>query len=155
MSFTSRDLRGWFHTFTSLPLVHTPNPDFWGNVFDLASFWFLNPSFTTPEFRGFERIISQVRDSRASPVDDSRFQGFPDSRLPRESYIPKQIESSNTSRDGSFTRGHGYPRVPDPTGADMGSKICPRVRVRASKSARGQLTGCNLYPRVYPLPASN
>jgi hypothetical protein len=28
MSFTSRDLLGWFHTFTSLPLVHTLNPDF-------------------------------------------------------------------------------------------------------------------------------
>jgi hypothetical protein len=27
-SFTSRDLRGWFHTFTSLPLVHTQNLDF-------------------------------------------------------------------------------------------------------------------------------
>jgi hypothetical protein len=28
MSFTSRDLRGQFHTFTSPPLVHTSNPDF-------------------------------------------------------------------------------------------------------------------------------
>jgi hypothetical protein len=28
MSFTSRDLRGWFHTFTSLLLVNTLNPDF-------------------------------------------------------------------------------------------------------------------------------
>jgi hypothetical protein len=38
MSFTS-------HTFTSLPLVHTPNPDFWGNVFDLASCWFASLLF--------------------------------------------------------------------------------------------------------------
>jgi hypothetical protein len=27
-SFTSRNLRDWFHTFTSLPLVHTLNPNF-------------------------------------------------------------------------------------------------------------------------------
>jgi hypothetical protein len=38
MSFTT-------HTFTSVPLVHTLNPDFWGNVFDLASCWFANLLF--------------------------------------------------------------------------------------------------------------
>jgi hypothetical protein len=37
MSFTSCDLQGWFHTFASLPLVHTLNSDFWSDVFDLAS----------------------------------------------------------------------------------------------------------------------
>jgi hypothetical protein len=83
MSFTSRELRGWFHTFTSLPLVHTPNPDFWGNVFDLASFWFSNPLSMTPEFRGSERMISHVRDSRVSPILDSRLPRLHDSRLPR------------------------------------------------------------------------
>jgi hypothetical protein len=56
------------------------------------------------------------------------------------------------ARDGNSARGRGYPRILDPTGT--GSKIRPRARVRASKSARGWLTGWNLYPRAYPPPAS-
>lgn len=32
-------------------------------------------------------------------------------------------------RDGNFTRGCGYPRVPDPMGEGMGTKFYPRVRV--------------------------
>jgi hypothetical protein len=39
-----------------------------------------------------------------------------------------------------------------PTSADTGIKIRPRARIRASKSTRGQLTSCNLYPQAYPLP---
>jgi hypothetical protein len=119
MSFTSRDLRGWFHTFTSLSLVHTPNPDFWGSVFDLASSWFPNPSFMKISAYHNSRIsqvsdrkISQVCDSRASQIHDSRASQVhdfwvlqihdsstsrvPDSRIPRESHILKQVKSSNT-----------------------------------------------------------
>jgi hypothetical protein len=79
MSFTSRNLRGWFHTFTSLPLVHTSNLDFWGNVFDLASCWFLNllytGIFTYHNLRiwtSLDSWTSQVRDSRSSRVRDFR-----------------------------------------------------------------------------------
>jgi hypothetical protein len=31
------------------------------------------------------------------------------------------------NRDGNFTHGYGYPRVPDPTGMSMGTKFFPRV----------------------------
>jgi hypothetical protein len=79
MSFTSRDLRGWFHIFTSLPLVHTSNLDFWGNVFDLASCWFPNllytEIFTHHNLRiwtSLDSRISQARNSRSSQVHDSR-----------------------------------------------------------------------------------
>jgi hypothetical protein len=34
-----RDLWNYFHIFTSLPPVHTLNPDFWGNAFDLIFPW--------------------------------------------------------------------------------------------------------------------
>jgi hypothetical protein len=64
------------------------------------------------------------------------------------------VEDSRKGRDGNSARGRGYPRIPDPTGMGTGSKIRPRARVRASKSARGRLTGWNLYPRAYPPPAS-
>jgi hypothetical protein len=80
MSFTSRELRGWFHTFTSLPLVHTPNPDFLGSVFDLASYWFPNPPSATP-------WISEIwTRTFAGPW----FQGFADPRSPdsRDFLIP-------------------------------------------------------------------
>jgi hypothetical protein len=53
MSFTS-------HTFTSLPLVHTSNPDFWGNVFDLASYWFTSLLFIETFTRHNLRIWSSV-----------------------------------------------------------------------------------------------
>jgi hypothetical protein len=98
MSFTSRDLRGWFHIFTSLPLVHTSNPDFWGYVFDLASSWFPNPSFmkifTYHDSRILQvsdRITSQVCDSRASRVHDFRALQVHDSRA-------SQVNDSRASR---------------------------------------------------------
>jgi hypothetical protein len=56
-------------------------------------------------------------------------------------------------RDGSFARGRGYPRIPDPMGVGTSSKICPRARVRAPKSACGQLTGGDFHPRKYLIPA--
>jgi hypothetical protein len=111
MSFTSRDLRGWFHIFTSLPLIHMSNPDFWGNVFDLASSWFLNPfcmkifTHQNPRISQIpDCIISQVHDSRASQVHDSRVSQIPsfrlpqppDSRISRQSPILKRVKSSNT-----------------------------------------------------------
>jgi hypothetical protein len=96
MTFTSRDLRGWFHTFTGLPLVHTSNPDFWDDVFDLASPWlpklysWKSPVIgvselrllETPEFRRFQvSWTSQV--SRLPNFAGSRspeLHQFPDSR---------------------------------------------------------------------------
>ena len=33
------------------------------------------------------------------------------------------------ARDGNFTRGCGYPRVPDPMGDGMGMKFYPRIWV--------------------------
>jgi hypothetical protein len=60
MSFTS-------HTFTSLPLVHTLNPDFWGNVFDLASCWFANLLFMEAFLRHNLRISPSV-DFRISQI---------------------------------------------------------------------------------------
>jgi hypothetical protein len=87
MSFTSSDLRGWFHIFTSLPLVHTSNPDFWDNVFDLDSCWFLNllyvDIFTHHNLRiwtSLDSRISQVHDSRSSRVHDSGSSPVHDSR---------------------------------------------------------------------------
>jgi hypothetical protein len=102
MSFTS-------HTFTSLPLVHTPNLDFWGNVFDLASSWFASllfiETFTRHNLRIWSSVgfrISQIlvqdllrfttpglcrfkiqifADSRLQGFAGSRFQIFEDSRL--------------------------------------------------------------------------
>jgi hypothetical protein len=58
----------------------------------------------TPEFRGSDHTILEVRDSRALPVHDyifprlpdSELQRVPDSRLLRYSYILKQIDNSNT-----------------------------------------------------------
>jgi hypothetical protein len=58
------------------------------------------------------------------------------------------------TRDGSFARGRGYPRIPDPMGAGTDRKIHLQARVRASQSTRGQLTGINSHSRVHPLPAS-
>jgi hypothetical protein len=60
MSFTS-------HTFTSLPLVHTPNPDFWGNVFDLASSRFASLLFIETSTHHHPRIWSSI-DSRISQI---------------------------------------------------------------------------------------
>jgi hypothetical protein len=107
MSFTSHDLRGWIHIFTSLPLVHTSSPDFWGYVFDLASSWFPIASFmkifTYHDSRTSQvsdRVTSQVRELRPSQVPDSitsqvrepRASQVPDSRIQRELYILKQVE---------------------------------------------------------------
>jgi hypothetical protein len=91
VSFTS-------HTFTSLPLVHTPNPNFWGNVFNLASCWFANLLFMeafsrhnlrtiTSEFdpqyiSEFRRFRFQIfSGSWLQCFAGSRFQVFADSRL--------------------------------------------------------------------------
>jgi hypothetical protein len=66
MSFTS-------HTFTSLPLVHTPNSNFWGNVFDLASNRFASLLFIETSRHHNLRIWFSI-DSRISqiPVPDLR-----------------------------------------------------------------------------------
>jgi hypothetical protein len=53
MSFTS-------HTFTSLPLIHTSNPNFCGNIFDLASSWFASLLFIETFMRHNLRIWSLV-----------------------------------------------------------------------------------------------
>jgi hypothetical protein len=66
--------------------------------------------------------------------------------LRRLRYLVNQDLNNIASRDGSFARGRGYPRIPDQTG----TKICPRVWVRAPNSARGQPTGSNFHPRIYP-----
>jgi hypothetical protein len=71
MSFTSRDLRGWFHIFTSLPLVHTLNPDFWSDVFDLAS-------SRTPKLLFMK--TTALYDSRIKTSPDSRTSQIPDSQ---------------------------------------------------------------------------
>jgi hypothetical protein len=53
--------------------------------------------------------------------------------------------------DGNSTHGRGYPRIPDPTGKDMGSSSHPRARVRAQNLARGHTTGTKPHPRVLPV----
>jgi hypothetical protein len=70
MSFTSRDLRGKFHTFTSLPLGHTFNPDFRSDVFDLASSW-------SPKLLFMK--TAALCDSRIETPPDSRTSLIPDS----------------------------------------------------------------------------
>jgi hypothetical protein len=93
-----------------------------------------------------KEVIPDVQPKKNSSTISNRAFGNPSKFVTKvEKVLP---------RDGSFTRGCGYPRVPDPTGADTGRKIRLRVRIRAAKSARGQLTGGNLHPRVYPLPAT-
>jgi hypothetical protein len=103
MSFTSLDLRGWFHIFTSLPLVHTLNPDFlklrlwlgfpqipesfihnsrisgvWTN--DFASSWF--QSFAGSWFQIFAGSWFQIiADSRLEDFAGLWFRIFTDSRL--------------------------------------------------------------------------
>jgi hypothetical protein len=64
MSFTS-------HTFTSMPLIHTSNPNFCGNIFGLASSWFASLLFIETFMRHNLRIWSLV-DFRISqiPVPD-------------------------------------------------------------------------------------
>jgi hypothetical protein len=84
MSFSS-------HIFTSLPLVHTPNPDFLGRQhwlcfslvreFPVRDFWnrLLADSriFCPPKF-----VTSPVRDSRLTRVHDSEALQVQDSREP-------------------------------------------------------------------------
>jgi hypothetical protein len=62
-SFTSRNLWGWFHTFTSLPLVYTSNPDFLRWRLWLGFPWTFEASFTK---------ITTHRDSRTKASLDSR-----------------------------------------------------------------------------------
>jgi hypothetical protein len=106
MSFTFRDLWGQFHTFTSLPLVHTSNSDFWDNVFDLASCWFPNllytEIFTHHNIRiwtSLDSRISQVRDSRSSCVHDSRSSQVHDSRSSQiRDFKALQVHDSRSSQ---------------------------------------------------------
>jgi hypothetical protein len=37
------------------------------------------------------------------------------------------VKTSNTIRDGNFTRGFGYPRISDPPVSGSGTKFNPRV----------------------------
>jgi hypothetical protein len=106
MSFTSHDLRGWFHTFTSLPLVHTSNPDFWGNVFDLASYWFPNFLCTGIFARHDPRIWTSL-DSRASPIHDSRssrVHDFSSSQI--HDFKASQVHDSRSSQIRDFKALH-------------------------------------------------
>jgi hypothetical protein len=91
MSFTSRDLRGWFHTFTSLPLVHTLNPDFWDDIFDLASPWSPNLLFTKISAHCSSRS-SRIPGSRTSQVPGSRASQVPGSKASQVlGSIPSQV----------------------------------------------------------------
>jgi hypothetical protein len=58
--------------------------------------------------------------------------------------------TKDRGRDGSFTRGCGYPRVPNPTGTGAGGKFRPRVRIRVANLAREQGTSGKFRPRVCP-----
>jgi hypothetical protein len=94
-SFTS-------HTFTSLPLVHTSNPDFWGNVFDLVSYWFTSLLFietlTCHNLRIWSSVdsrISQIPDFRISQIQDSRFSQVRDFRA-------LQVQDSRSSQVRDF-----------------------------------------------------
>jgi hypothetical protein len=51
------------------------NPDFWGNVFDLASYWFMSPLSIETFTRHNPRIWSSV-DSRISQIPISEFRRF-------------------------------------------------------------------------------
>jgi hypothetical protein len=114
MSFTSR-------IFTSWTQVHMLNPDFWGNVFDLASCRFVDLLFMEalsrhnlrtitsefdpsrfPNFADSNSRSSQVRDSRASQVQESRSLQIRDFRA-------SQIQDSRSSQIRDF----GASRVQD------------------------------------------
>jgi hypothetical protein len=57
------------------------------------------------------------------------------------------------TKDGNFTHGYGYPRVPYPHGQGMGTLLCPWVVPIPCPLSHGQGTGIASYPRVYPYPA--
>ena len=54
----------------------------------------------------------------------------------------------NQSRDDNFTRGCGYPRVPNPMGESVGMKFYSRVQVRVQNFTCGSSMGKNSYPSV-------
>ena len=54
----------------------------------------------------------------------------------------------NQSRDDNFTRGCGYPRVPDPMGESLGMKFYSRVQVRVQNFTCGSSMGKTSYPSV-------
>jgi hypothetical protein len=108
---------GWFHTFTSLPLVHTLNPDFWDDIFDLASPWSSNLLFTkttthcnsrSPRISNSrtsqvpDSVSSRVPDSRASQVLDSRSLQVPDSKSSRVPIILKWTADSREEARFSY-----------------------------------------------------
>jgi hypothetical protein len=99
MTFTSRNSRDWFHTFTGLPLVHTSNPNFWDDVFDLASPWppklysWKSPLIGVPEPRLLQTPeFHRFQASWTSPV--SRLPNFAGSRSPEL----RQFQDSRTSQ---------------------------------------------------------
>jgi hypothetical protein len=96
-----------------------------------------------------------VRACMAEPYNATYFEEYVAKvAAPALTKVLELYEKLLVIRDGSFTRECGYPRIPDPTGADTGRKIRPQARIQEAKSARGQLTGGNLHPRVYPLLAT-
>jgi hypothetical protein len=65
------------------------------------------------------------------------------------------IDREQGERGRLVGEGARWPRIGMavlPAGAGTGSKICRQARVRAQKSARGQLTSGNYHPRIYPIP---
>jgi hypothetical protein len=88
MSFTSRHLRGQFHTFTGSPLVHTSNPDFQRWCLWLRLPLTYETSFTSelrllkpPKVRKIMTSrIRQILVARSSQVHD--FLNSPDSSRP-------------------------------------------------------------------------
>jgi hypothetical protein len=101
MSFTS-------HTFTSLFTHQTRT--FWRNVFDLASYWFMNLSFMEIFTRHDSRIwtsvdsrISQILDSRVSQVRDFRASQVWDSRVSQvRDFRASQVQDSRVSQVRDF-----------------------------------------------------
>jgi hypothetical protein len=97
MSFTS-------HTFTSLPLVHTLNPDFWDDNFDFASCWFVNI------------LIQEVfthRDSRTRSPTYSRISQIPEVRGFAGSWLWVFTNSQLQGRAGSRLRAIARSRLRD------------------------------------------
>ena len=57
----------------------------------------------------------------------------------------KAHRSSETTRDGSFAHGVGYPRIPDPMGTGMGMKFYPWACPPETRRHRGQQPGIIFY----------
>jgi hypothetical protein len=68
-----------------MPLVHTLNPDFWGDVFDLAPSWSPNLLFMKVTAHCGSRIKTSP-DSRFQNFADSWFQNFIDFNHPKIDY---------------------------------------------------------------------